>query len=142
MDQHQTDTMFKNMLLAEQAQLSTLKTQHISQLNGQIHAQDTPMLGAAQGMATALKNVCAERDAALQALKAAYSVTREWQAATEAWRDLAQTLRDEIKACPNHEAHAFGQNDTARNQRRNQKEDEARVARDLKPRYPASEKGI
>jgi hypothetical protein len=66
---------------------------------------------------------------------------KEWRAAMEAWRDLAQALRDEVKACPNIEAHKFGKDDKARLKRHNSKEDESRVSLGLKPRFTAEEKG-
>jgi hypothetical protein len=136
----QTNVMFKNMLLAEQAQISTLKTQQISMLQGQAQQPATPMPGAAQGISRAYKAVCEERDAAYQALREAQEITKEWQSAMEAWRDLAQTLRDEVKACPNHEAHKFGKDDTARIKRFNNHEDDGRAKRGLKPRDRPNQK--
>jgi hypothetical protein len=53
----------------------------------------------------------------------------------EAWKDLAITLREEIKACPNHEAHQFGKNVEAVREKFGSKEDEERVKRNLKPKY-------
>lgn len=81
-----------------------------------------------------------EREAAYQALREAQEITKEWQSAMEAWRDLAQTLRDEVKACPNHEAHKFGKDDTARAKRFNNHEDDGRAKRGLKPLYAPNQK--
>lgn len=76
-----------------------------------------------------------EKEDAYQALREAQEITKEWQSAMEAWRDLAQTLRDEVKACPNHEAHKFGKDEQARRTLIAQAEDSARVKRGLKPKY-------
>ena len=76
-----------------------------------------------------------ELAAAHLALKEAQDITKEWQAAMEAWKDLAQTLRDEIKACPNHEAHVFGKDQEARTQKFHSKENGKRVELGLKSRY-------
>lgn len=76
-----------------------------------------------------------EKEAAYQALREAQEITKEWQSAMEAWRDLAQTLRDEVKACPNHEAHKFGKDEQARRTLIAQAEDSARAKRGLKPKY-------
>ncbi|TXH01901.1 MAG: hypothetical protein E6R09_05695 [Rhodocyclaceae bacterium] len=81
-----------------------------------------------------------EKEAAYQALREAQEITKEWQSAMEAWRDLAQTLRDEVKACPNHEAHKFGKDDTARAKRFNNHEDDGRAKRGLKPLYSPNQK--
>lgn len=81
-----------------------------------------------------------EKEAAYQALREAQEITKEWQSAMEAWRDLAQTLRDEVKACPNHEAHKFGKDDTARAKRFNNHEDDGRAKRGLKPLYAPNQK--
>jgi transposase len=81
-----------------------------------------------------------EKEAAYQALREAQEITKEWQSAMEAWRDLAQTLRDEVKACPNHEAHKFGKDDTARIKRFNNHEDDGRAKRGLKPRDRPNQK--
>jgi transposase len=74
-----------------------------------------------------------EKEAAYQALREAQEITKEWQSAMEAWRDLAQTLRDEVKACPNHEAHKFGKDDQARANRKVIFENNRRVELGLKP---------
>ncbi len=137
----QANVMFKNMLLAEQAQVSTLKTQHIALLQGQEQQPASHMPGAAQGMASALKTLASERNAALQALQEAQELVKDWQSAMEAWRDLAQTLRDEIKACPNHDAHKFGQNKEATDHQRRNKEDATRVSKGLSLKYTPAEKG-
>jgi hypothetical protein len=87
--------------------------------------------------------VLAKQLAATQlALKESQELVLDWQSAMEAWKDLAQVLRDEIKECPNHEAHGFGKNQVARQQRILTKEDEARVSRKLTPRYTPQEKGL
>lgn len=136
----QTNVMFKNMLLAEQAQVSTLKTQHISLLQGQAQQPAVSMPGAAQGVSNALKAVCAERDAAFEALREAQEITKEWQSAMEAWRDLAQTLRDEVKACPNHEAHKFGKDIEAVRGKVRSSEDAARTKHGLPAKYKLDQK--
>ena len=69
------------------------------------------------------------------ALAQANELVADWQSAMEAWKDLAITLREEIKACPNHEAHKFGKDDEARKNHIHNKEDEERVKRKLKPKY-------
>ncbi len=81
-----------------------------------------------------------EKAAAYQALKEAQEITKEWQSAMDAWRDLAQALRDEVKACPNHEAHQFGKDDSARRKFIGNAEDSSRVKRGLKPRDRTSQK--
>ena len=81
-------------------------------------------------------NQMAERlEQAEAALAEANAVVADWQSAMEAWKDLAITLREEIKACPNHEAHQFGKDDEARKEHIHKKEDEERVKRNLKPKY-------
>ncbi|MDI9331177.1 MAG: hypothetical protein QM527_07690 [Alphaproteobacteria bacterium] len=74
-------------------------------------------------------------DEAKAALARANALVADWQSAMEAWKDLAVTLRDEIKACPNHEAHKFGKDDAARRKRADEKEDSERRKRGLKPKY-------
>lgn len=69
------------------------------------------------------------------ALLQANALVRDWQASMEAWKDLAVTLREEIKACPNHEAHKFGKDDAARNKRLISTEETERRKRGLKPKY-------
>jgi hypothetical protein len=92
--------------------------------------------GLDPAIARARMNQMAERlQQAEAALAEANAVVADWQSAMEAWKDLAITLREEIKACPNHEAHQFGKNDEARRERANNKEDEERVKRGLKPKY-------
>lgn len=76
------------------------------------------------------------------ALKAANELVLDWQSAMEAWKDLAQVLRDEIKACPNHEAHGFGKDQEARGIRIRTKEDEVRVSLKLAPKHSPQEKGL
>ena len=95
-----------------------------------------------EGSVGALKQLAKERDAAMQALGEAQNLVKEWQSAMEAWRDLAQTLRDEIKSCPNHEAHKFGKNTEAMNHQRRSKEDTSRVSHGLTARYSPAEKGL
>jgi hypothetical protein len=68
------------------------------------------------------------------ALAQANELVADWQSAMEAWKDLAVTLREEIKACPNHEAHKFGKDKDARVEHFNKKETEERVKRKLKPK--------
>ncbi|WP_146187724.1 hypothetical protein [Limnohabitans sp. T6-5] len=81
-------------------------------------------------------NQMAERlEQAEAALAEANAVVADWQSAMEAWKDLAITLREEIKACPNHEAHQFGKDDEARTKLLHKKEDEARAKRNLKPKH-------
>jgi hypothetical protein len=69
------------------------------------------------------------------ALAVAQSTCLDWQAAMEAMRDLSQTLRDEIKACPNEEAHHFGKNIEAIRSRIANAEDKKRIELGLKPKY-------
>ena len=84
-----------------------------------------------------------EHNVVLQkALDEANDLVMEWQAAMEAWKDLAQVLRDEIKACPNHEAHGFGKDADARNHRRNSTEDASRISRNLRPIFTPEQKGF
>ncbi|MDR0775876.1 MAG: hypothetical protein LBE81_04485 [Azonexus sp.] len=72
-----------------------------------------------------------------QQLAESQALIADWQASMEAWKDLAQTLRDEIKACPNEEAHKFGKDDKATTLHRRQHETEGRIKRGLKPyEYP------
>jgi hypothetical protein len=72
-------------------------------------------------------------------LREANALIADWQASMEAWKDLAQALRDEIKACPNAEAHKFGKDDKTRNSHAMAKEDAERVKRGLKPKYATTE---
>jgi hypothetical protein len=84
-----------------------------------------------------------EHNVVLQkALDEANDLVMEWQAAMEAWKDLAQVLRDEIKACPNHEAHEFGKNLPAVRARINANEDTARSNRNLPLKYTPEQKGF
>ena len=78
-----------------------------------------------------------EKEAAYQALREAQEITKEWQSAMEAWRDLAQTLRNEVKACPNHEAHQFGKDIEAVRAKVNASEDQARTKHGLPAKYTA-----
>jgi O-acetyl-ADP-ribose deacetylase (regulator of RNase III) len=93
--------------------------------------------GLDPAIARARMNQMAERlQQAEAALAEANAVVADWQSAMEAWKDLAITLREEIKACPNHEAHQFGKADKAvLVEHMNKKEDEERVKRNLKPKY-------
>jgi hypothetical protein len=68
------------------------------------------------------------------ALAEANSTCKEWQASMEAWRDLSKTLRDEIKACPNEEAHHFGKNEEARTAHLQTVKEKKRIELGLKPR--------
>ena len=79
-----------------------------------------------------------EKEAAYQALREAQEITKEWQSAMEAWRDLAQTLRNEVKACPNHEAHQFGKDIEAVRAKVNASEDQARTKHGLPAKYTAT----
>jgi len=81
-----------------------------------------------------------EKEAAYQALREAQEITKEWQSAMEAWRDLAKTLRDEVKACPNHEAHKFGKDDAARAKHIRGAEDMAREKHGLPAKYKPDQK--
>lgn len=83
-----------------------------------------------------------ENEVAQRALKEANDLVKDWQSAMEAWRDLAQTLRNEIKACPNHEAHKFGQDDKARANRANSFEDKKRLEFGLPAKYTPEQKGL
>jgi hypothetical protein len=87
-----------------------------------------------EGMAGAMRQLVKERDEAVQLVK-------EWQAAMEAWRDLALALRDEIKACQNYESHKFGKDADAIDHHRRSKEDDVRASKGLETRYAPSEKG-
>lgn len=80
-----------------------------------------------------------EKEAAYQALREAQEITKEWQSAMEAWRDLAQTLRNEVKACPNHEAHKFGKDIEAVRAKVNASEDQARTKHGLPAKYTAKQ---
>ena len=109
-------------------------------LNRQIEAQARalggysssipPLAGGTlpEGMAGAMRQLVKERDEAVQLVK-------EWQAAMEAWRDLALALRDEIKTCQNYEAHKFGKDADAMNRLRRNKEDDIRASKGLPTRY-------
>lgn len=105
-------------------------------LGGGFSSTIPPLAGGTlpEGMAGAMRQLVKERDEAVQLVK-------EWQAAMEAWRDLALALRDEIKACQNCEAHKFGKDADAIDHHRRRKEDDVRVSRGLKTRYSPSEKG-
>ncbi len=84
-----------------------------------------------------------EHNVVLQkALDEANDLVLEWQAAMEAWKDLAQVLRDEIKACPNHEVHRMGKDVSALNHRRNSTEDTSRISKSLAPKYTPEQKGF
>lgn len=84
----------------------------------------------------------AELVATKLALEAANELVADWQSAMFAWKDLAQALRDEIKECPNAEAHKFGKNDINRAQRIRTKEDEERASRKLAPKYNPDKTGL
>ena len=88
------------------------------------------------------KDALARLAATELALKEAQDLVLDWQSAMEAWKDLAQTLRDEIKACPNHEAHGFGKDQNARNIRIRTVEDEARASKKLAPKYNATKTAL
>lgn len=105
-------------------------------LGGGFSSTIPPLAGGTlpEGVAGAMRQLVKERDEAVQLVK-------EWQAAMEAWRDLALALRDEIKACQNYEAHKFGKDADAIDHHRRRKEDDVRVSRGLKTRYSPSEKG-
>jgi hypothetical protein len=76
-----------------------------------------------------------ELEAAKAALARANALVADWQSAMEAWKDLAVTLREEIKSCPNHEAHKFGKDGKKINNQFHDKEDSERRKRGLKPKY-------
>lgn len=82
----------------------------------------------------------AELVATKLALEAANELVADWQSAMFAWKDLAQALRDEIKECPNAEAHKFGKNPQARTIQRWNTEDKERASRKLAPKYTPEEK--
>ncbi len=69
-----------------------------------------------------------------EALARATALNADWQSAMEAWKDLAVTLREEIKACPNQDAHTFGKDKDARVKHFNEKETAERAKRGLKPK--------
>ena len=83
-----------------------------------------------------------ENEAAQRALKDANDLVKDWQSAMEAWRDLAQTLRNEIKACPNHEAHKFGQDIEAVRNTIRKNEDDARTKNGLATKHTPEQKGL
>ena len=83
-----------------------------------------------------------ENEVAQRALKEANDLVKDWQSAMEAWRDLAQTLRNEIKACPNHEAHKFGQNIEAVRNTIRKNEDDARIKNGLATKHTPEQKGL
>lgn len=119
---------YKSQLLTGEYEINTLKTQRISQLErNQRNHNDNK--------AKELSAVQKELARAQAALAQANELVADWQSAMEAWKDLAITLREEIKACPNHEAHKFGKDGKQVNERFHKKEDEARVKRKLKPKY-------
>jgi hypothetical protein len=72
-------------------------------------------------------------------LKEAQALVADWQSSMEAWKDLAQALREEIKACPNAEAHKYGNDRVAQVSRMKMKEDEERVKHGRPPRYAPAE---
>lgn len=76
-----------------------------------------------------------ELEAAERRAKQAEADVLEWRAAMEAYKALAQALRDEVKSCPNAEAHKFGKDDKARRTHFIKKEDESRVSFGLTPRF-------
>jgi hypothetical protein len=116
-----TKNFGKSLLLTGEYQINALKTQQIAMLQSEVSD----------------KNKLAEELArAKAALAQANELVADWQSAMEAWKDLAITLREEIKACPNHEAHKFGKADKeVLVEHMNKKEDEERVKRKLKPKY-------
>ena len=133
-----SDDFYKSLaeqqINVELLRTNTLKTQMISQLQQSAGQAAQPDHLAIHGAAAAMREVTKQRDDALQALKEAHELTKEWVASMEAWRDLAQTLRDEIKACPNHEAHTFGKDKVARDIQLNTFKEKKRVESGLKPR--------
>ena len=107
----------------------------LTELNGALRTSKQMLaneLDAAQDTEARLRR---QLRAAQAALAVANSTCMEWQASMEAFRDLAQTLRDEIKACPNEEAHHFGKNIEAMKKRLVSSEDKKRIELGLKPRY-------
>lgn len=115
---------YKSQLLTGEYELNALKTQTITELKRAKNNNKSQELTAVQE----------ELARAQAALAQANELVADWQSAMEAWKDLAITLREEIKACPNHEAHKFGKDDNARFEHFTKKENEERVKRKLKPR--------
>ena len=115
-----TENFGKSLLLTGEYQINALKTQQISALQQEVNDRN---------------QLAEELARAKAALAQANELVADWQSAMEAWKDLAITLREEIKACPNHEAHKFGKDDEARTKLLHTKEDEARVKRKLKPKH-------
>jgi hypothetical protein len=135
------DTALDNMRLTKEILVQeSLRMHHNAEIrkNDQLHQANM----TAMRNATAAKSVASDNShlvsqlAEMRALLAqAQATTKEWQASHDAWRDLAQALRDEVKACPNAEAHHFGKDDAARRKRADSFEDKRRIELGLKPRY-------
>lgn len=102
----------------------------------------TLLLEVNQNQAAANAEMAIQLAATQQALKESQELVLDWQSAMEAWKDLAQVLRDEIKACPNHEAHGFGKDQEARQIQFRTTEDTARVSKKLAPKWSPQEKGL
>jgi F0F1-type ATP synthase membrane subunit b/b' len=106
----------------------------LTELNGALRTSKQMLaneLDAAQDTEARLRR---QLRAAQAALAEANSTCKEWQASMEAWRDLSKTLRDEIKACPNEEAHHFGKNEEARTAHLQTVKEKKRIELGLKPR--------
>jgi hypothetical protein len=122
---------FSNSLLHQQIQ----NERSLGIAKSRLIAAKTEGLGLEQVENIRLK---AELDAARLALRESESLVLEWQAAMTAWKHLAQALRDEIKACPNHDAHKFGKDHSSRAEFFTRVENEERVKRGIPPRDPSS----
>lgn len=118
------NSLINTMRLGEAIRMDSLKQEAVNIANSRNQTLEMEK--------TSLK---LQLDEAKAALARANALVSDWQSAMEAWKDLAVTLRDEIKACPNHEAHKFGKDDAARRKRADEKEDSERRKRGLKPKY-------
>ena len=106
----------------------------LTELNGALRTSKQMLaneLDAAQDTEARLRR---QLRAANAALEVANATCMEWQATMDAWQGLAVALRDEIKACPNEEAHHFGKNKEARNKLLRDLEDKKRIELGIKPR--------
>lgn len=126
-----TEDYFSNSLLHQQIQ----NERSLGIAKSRLIAAKTEGLGLEQVENIRLK---AELDASRLALRESETLVLEWQAAMMAWKHLAQALRDEIKACPNHDAHKFGKDHSFRAECITRVENEERVKRGIPPRDPSS----
>lgn len=115
---------YKSQLLTGEYELNALKTQTITELKRTQNNKSQELTAVHEELARAQA-----------ALAQANELVADWQSAMEAWKDLAITLREEIKACPNHEAHKFGKDKDKVNEHLQTKVDEGRVKKGLKPKY-------